>query len=363
MRRWRTPPPVRSLSVATGSEAVEGNWPMTSATPSGALRLLGAGMVALGSVGAAVQAAATRRDRRAFPAPGRMIDVGGHRLHLDVRGTDQGAPTVVLEAGLGSFSSNWHWVHQELAGTTRVVAYDRAGLGWSDRGPRPRDARRIATELHTALKRAGLQPPYLLVGHSFGGLPVRMFADCYRDEVAGMVLADASHPDQWVRWPIRHADLLLLVSQRLTAVLAWLGLLRLFDLSAPTSNGLPERQVAELRARSAVPRTAETEADQIASWRTSTRAQVNRAGDLSPLPLFVLGVSEQPRGAQTLTALQAELPGLSTNSAFRIVQGATHESLIARREHAGAVVEAVLETLESARTGQPLADPRRAAVR
>jgi pimeloyl-ACP methyl ester carboxylesterase len=317
---------------------------------------------ALGAAGAVVQALATRRDRGAFPAPGRMIDVGGHRLHLDVRGTDHATATVVLEAGMGSFSSNWHWVHQELAATTRVVAYDRAGLGWSDRGPRPRDARRIATELHTALKRAGVQGPYVLVGHSFGGLPVRMFADCYRDEVAGIVLADASHPDQWVRWPIRHADLILLVSQRVVAALAWLGLLRLFDLSAPTSAGLPERQAAELRARSAVPRTAATEADQIAAWRTSSRAQVNSAGDLSPLPLFVLGVSEQPRGAETLTTLQTELPGLSTNSAFRVVQGATHESLIARREHARAVVDAVLDVLESARTGQPLANPATAAA-
>ena len=167
---------------------------------------------AMGSA-AAVQQALTVRDRGRYPAPGVLVQVDGHQMHLQVRGAHTGGPTVVLEAGMGSFSPNWYWVQQELAPTVRSVAYDRAGLGWSRRSRRPRDAQTIAVELRDALREAGIQPPYVLAGHSFGGLPVRAFADLYPELTAGLVLVDASHPDQWVRWPMRHAAKILEVSQ------------------------------------------------------------------------------------------------------------------------------------------------------
>jgi pimeloyl-ACP methyl ester carboxylesterase len=133
-------------------------------------------VVALGGFGAFAQAVAAHQDRQAFPPPGRLVDVGGHRLHLQVMGEQHTGPTVVLEAGLDSFSTNWHWVQSDLASSVRVVAYDRAGLGWSEPGPPPRDARQSATELHVALQRAGIGGPYLLAGHSYGGLVARVFA-------------------------------------------------------------------------------------------------------------------------------------------------------------------------------------------
>jgi pimeloyl-ACP methyl ester carboxylesterase len=306
-------------------------------TPAARFLRGGAAVLGVAGVGALVQAWATRRDRRRYPPPGVLVDVGGHRLHLDVRGDGPG-PTVVLEAGMGSFSPNWYWVQSELAQGLRVVAYDRAGLGWSERGTASRDADTLAVELHTALLAAGVPGPYVLAGHSFGGLPVRAFAQRYPGETAGLVLVDASNPDQWVRWPVRNADRMIRASQRTTAVLARVGLLRLVDLSKGISAGLPDRQVAELRARSALPGASAVEAEQMAAWPTS-RAQL--VSDLGALPLVVLGVTEQPRGAETLTALQAELPGLSTRSVRRVVQGATHESLVARREHALAVVAAI----------------------
>ena len=104
-------------------------------------------IIGLPIVGAIYQAIATARDKRNFPPPGQLIDTGGHRLHLHVTGTDTGKPTVILEAGMASFSSNFVWVQQELEQTTRVVAYDRSGLGWSDPGLKPRDAQRSAKEL------------------------------------------------------------------------------------------------------------------------------------------------------------------------------------------------------------------------
>jgi pimeloyl-ACP methyl ester carboxylesterase len=131
------------------------------------------------------------------PPPGRMVDVGGHRLHLVCAGA--GSPTVVLESGMADAWVVWDRLLPELARTTRTCAYDRAGIGYSEPGPLPRDSRRIAAELHTLLERAGERPPYVLVGHSFGGLHVRRFAGDHPEQVVGMVLVDATHEEFLVR--------------------------------------------------------------------------------------------------------------------------------------------------------------------
>lgn len=278
-----------------------------------------------------------------------MVDVGGFRMHLDVRGESRGKPTVVLEAGLGSFSANWHWVQQALMEHARVVAYDRAGLGWSDPSPGPRDAGTMAAELHTALQTAGIEGPYVLAGHSFGGLVVRAFAELHRPETAGLVLVDASHPDQWARWPVPNAHRLQLLSLQVSAAAARLGLFRVFDAFGTVSAGLPERQVAELKARFALPRTSDVEVDEMREWESTTRPFLHAAAPLGDLPFAVIGVGVQPMGAATLTALQQELPGLSTNSARRVVADATHESLIADRDHANRVAEAILAVIDAGR--------------
>jgi pimeloyl-ACP methyl ester carboxylesterase len=297
---------------------------------------------------AAVQQALTIRDRRRYPPPGLLVNVDGHPMHLQVRGPDSSGPTVVLEAGMGSFSPNWYWVQQELALRIRSVAYDRAGLGWSRPSRRPRDAQTIAAELRDALREAGLEPPYVLAGHSFGGLPVRAFADLYPELTAGLVLVDASHPDQWVRWPTPHADRILEVSQRILGGFGWFGLLRALHLARGISAGLPARQAAELRAGAALPGFAATEAAQIRSWSVS-RQQLNAAAPLGDLPLAVLAVSEQPVGGELLTALQRELAGLTENASFEIVQGASHESVISNREHAQVVANTIEAVVQAAR--------------
>ena len=225
---------------------------------------------------------------------------------------------------MGSFSPNWHWVQEELAPTIRTVAYDRAGLGWSRRSGRPRDAQTIAVELRDALREAGIEPPYVLAGHSFGGLPVRAFVDLYPELAAGLILVDASHPDQWVRWPTPHADRILEVSQRIFGCLGWLGVLRALNLARGITAGLPARQAAELRAGAALPGFAATEAAQIA-------------------------VSEQPVGGELLTALQRELAELTENASFEVVQGASHESLISNREHARVVAKTIQAVVHAAR--------------
>ena len=127
------------------------------------------------------------------------VDVGGHSLNLLIGG--QGSPAVVFEGGFGVGIASWSTVQKEVAAFARTVSYDRAGLGQSELGPKPRSAKQIATELHTALEKAGVKPPYVLVGHSFGGIYVRVFAEMYPKEVVAMVLLDPSLPsfNDWLK--------------------------------------------------------------------------------------------------------------------------------------------------------------------
>jgi pimeloyl-ACP methyl ester carboxylesterase len=128
-----------------------------------------------------------------YPPTGKMVDAGGHLLHIHMMG--KGSPAVIMENGSGDFSFIWDLVQPELSKTTTTVSYDRAGFAWSQEGPLPRSGRQIVYELHTALHNAGIKGPYILVGQSFGGFLVRSFARFYKNEVAGMVLVDALNED------------------------------------------------------------------------------------------------------------------------------------------------------------------------
>jgi pimeloyl-ACP methyl ester carboxylesterase len=136
-----------------------------------------------------------RMARHHNPPPGRLVDVGPHRLHLRCLGS--GDPTVVFDAALGASSLSWSLVQPSVAEFTRACAYDRAGFAWSDGGPRPRTAGRIADELHALLVKAAVPAPYVLVGHSFGGLVVRLFAARHPQLVAGLVLIEPAVPEEW----------------------------------------------------------------------------------------------------------------------------------------------------------------------
>ena len=132
---------------------------------------------------------------KAPPFPGRLVSLGTHRLHLLCAGS--GTPPVILDAALGGSSLSWTYVLPAVAEFTTACAYDRAGFGWSDAGPMPRTAGRIAGELHTLLATANIQPPYVLVGHSFGGFTIRAYASSHPEDVAGLVLVDPAHPEDW----------------------------------------------------------------------------------------------------------------------------------------------------------------------
>ena len=135
-----------------------------------------------------------RKDKAlTYSPPGKLVDVGGYRLHLNCTG--KGGPAIVLIAGGGDFSFDWDLVQPDVSRFARVCSYDRAGLAWSDPGPTPRTMGQDAYELHTLLKAARIKAPYVLVGHSVGGLIARVYAERYADEVAGMVLVDSTHED------------------------------------------------------------------------------------------------------------------------------------------------------------------------
>jgi pimeloyl-ACP methyl ester carboxylesterase len=158
------------------------------------------GLVLLALLGLLYQGVASAIDASTYPPPGQLIDVGGYRLHLYCTGsTSPGQPTVILESGLGGTSLDWRRVQPAVAQFTRVCSYERAGYGWSDAGPSPRTSQQLVTELHTLLVKARVPGPYVLVGHSFGGLHVQLYAFRYPQEVAGLVLVDSQSGDLWVR--------------------------------------------------------------------------------------------------------------------------------------------------------------------
>ena len=127
----------------------------------------------------------------------KLVDVGGHRLWIECQGS--GSPTVILEGGLGVYSGTWIAVMPTVGRVTRVCRFDRAGLGQSERGPMPRTSKRMVAELHTLLAKGGIDGPYVLVGHSFAGLNIHLYASSYPKDVAGLVFVDAIHPDLDVR--------------------------------------------------------------------------------------------------------------------------------------------------------------------
>lgn len=163
------------------------------------IKVIGAALAALVGTGATYQYVGTKLDERRYPPIGRMVDVGGYKLHMIDQGV--GSSTVVLDSGTGCGSLDWSLVQPEIAKFARVISYDRAGYAWSDPSPLARTSANIVDELHMLLKNSGAPGPYILVGHSFGGIDVRLYASKYPDEVAGVVLVDASHEDQLEKLP------------------------------------------------------------------------------------------------------------------------------------------------------------------
>jgi len=313
-------------------------------------------LLALSAVGASWEWFAERRDRAAFPPPGRLVDAGGLRLHMRIEGAAALKPTVILECGIGGATScNWGWIEPEVARFARVVAYDRAGLGWSDPGPLPRDGRRIATELHAALRNAGLRGPYVFVGHSYGGLLARIFTDAYPDEVAGLVLAEPSHPALFARAPgFGRAVSVIGIGVRIAPYAARLGIIRaLLPLFPTDADVLPPADGAAQRAFLASPAHWRGVAAELPSWRRDTSPEALAARGFGDRPLIVLTAGSHA-GACGWARLQASTAALSSDHEQRFVPGATHGSIVNDRRYASAITEAVREVVAAVRSHRRL---------
>jgi pimeloyl-ACP methyl ester carboxylesterase len=310
-------------------------------------------LLGLASIGGGYQTLGEVADAKAYPMPGQLIDVGGHRLHLSCTGS--GTPTVVLEPGAGEMSSSLGWIAPAVARDTRVCVYDRAGRGWSEPADTAQDGAQIATDLHTLLQRGQVPGPYVLAGHSFGGLYVLTFAARYPDEVAGMVLVDSTAPASAATTGTPSAghggssNGMRRVSA-LVSTAARLGLGRLYGQVAAGS--LPPRSRGEVGASVANPSTLRSTIDEYLQAGASAE-QAAALGDFADKPLIVLTAGSGHDAAWS--AAQNRLARLSINSVHRIIAGATHEDLIGNEEDAAATTQAILDVVASVRSPRRLA--------
>ena len=305
----------------------------------------------LASAGGIYEMVSEAGDADAFPMPGQLIDVGGHSLHLSCTGS--GSPTVVLQAGGTEMSSAFGWIAPAVARETQVCVYDRAGRGWSEFADSPQDATQISTDLRTLLARGNVPGPYVLAGHSFGGLYVLTFAALYPDDVAGLVLVDSTAPaatnEVSVPTEKNSYDLLGRISA-LASSSARLGLGRL--LAESEYGTLPAQSRDEIRASAASAIYLQSSIDEYIQGGASGREAASLT-DFADKPLVVLtaGVGSS---ATWMTA-QDHLATLSSNSAHHVIEGAAHGPLIHDQQFAAASTQAILDVLSSVRNDEPLA--------
>lgn len=308
------------------------------------------GAMGLAAVGGAYQGVGAAVDSSSVAMPGRLVDVGGHRLHLSCAGT--GSPTVVVEAGGGEQAANLGWITSAVQHDTTICTYDRAGRGWSEDAAAPQDAVAISTDLDTLLHRAGLPGPYVIAGHSFGGLYAMTFAARHPDEVAGMVLIDSTAPHYDGTGVVPPGSASYDVLGRVAALassVSRLGIGRLYAVVAPSD--LPPTERDQVRASTAKPGMLRTTIEEYGRANDSMQeaASLHDFGD-KPLVVLSAGVGSDADWPQK----QQRLAALSTDSVHRVVDGASHEALVGDPVHASTTSAAIVDVVNAVRTGKPL---------
>ncbi|MBI1277588.1 MAG: alpha/beta fold hydrolase [Anaerolineaceae bacterium] len=316
-------------------------------------------LVAVSVVGMTYQTVAEASDKATYLPPGQMVTVDGHLMHINCTGT--GSPTIILEAGAYSFSSEWYWVQHQLESTNRVCSYDRAGNGWSETVGGPRDGLTIAHDLHALLKAASVAPPYIMVGHSLGGVTNSIYAREYPAEVQGLVLVDSAVPIglNWTDAEFQNYMDTNASAYGVMMTLGRVGALRFIIRNEFRGYGYPALIVDELTAfKSTLSAVNTWDAEvRLAQWELSQQA--NAARDAGALPLVVLWAGHPeltaPEDRAKLEAIWTLVPVSSSNSATRIVDGSDHGSIIGNMDYAAQVTQAVHDVLESIRSDQPVA--------
>src|ERR1700677_5002831 len=308
-------------------------------------------LVLLAAAGFFYENTSESRDHRFHPMPGRLVDVGSYRLHINCAG--QGTPVVILDSGLGDSYISWSKVQPEIAKSTRVCSYDRAGFGYSDSSAPPRTSKVMAEELHTLLHNSGISPPYVLVGHSMGGDNVRLFARFYRNEMAGVVLVDSSHPEKEKRFPqaLNDMDKTCVREQEFLAYSMPFGIPRLLGFCETD----PKVRAADCNFHSAREGLRELK------MFPESAAEAATAGSLGDLPLAVL-THDPDKPQPDLPAdlekpvndawqqMQEELAHLSTRSTHVIAKNSGHYIQLDRPD---LVIEAVRHVVDQVSQPRP----------
>ena len=302
-------------------------------------------LAAIAATGVAYEAIAGTGDLSAYPPAGRLVDVGGYRLHLDCRG--EGTPTIVMDAGLGGSSLDWILVQSKLASTTQVCSYDRAGMGWSEPGPAPRSPAHIAEELHLLLANAGVPGPYVLVAHSLAGKNARMFASAYPADVAGMVLVDAR--SERVDALSSKADTdgfsaALQGQATMYALARRLGIARLAGAGLIDEPLVPPSVATEMVLLQTNPGAIEeTTAEGLAR---SADDAVLATATLGSMPLVVIAAADSMSNTPNWPAAQAGLAALSTKGRLVVAEHSKH---YVQLDDPNVVIDSVSEVLASLR--------------
>jgi len=305
------------------------------------------GVYALCALGGGYQTVQESRDRRTYGAPGQLVDVGGHRLHLSCVGA--GTPTVLLESGLGEGAAYWGWIASAVAHDTQVCAYDRAGRGWSEPASASQDGVAVATDLHILLDRGHVPGPFVLVGHSSGAQYVRIFAGRYPEQAAGVVLLDGQPAEAFERLP--HFPAFYDGFRRAVGLLPLLARLGVGRLVVSASVGsLPPDAQAMQRVNDSSARAARSLRDEFIELPTSL-AQARSFQSLGDRPLVVVTAARDAEAGWL--PLQDDMARLSTNSSHRIVPF-THDALITDQTAAQTSIQAVRDVVRAVRSGTPL---------
>jgi pimeloyl-ACP methyl ester carboxylesterase len=301
-------------------------------------------LAALGTAGAVHQSGAERKLRAQFPPPGQMVDVGGRRLHLYCTGAGDG-PTVVIEAGAGAFSVNHRAVQQRVAEFARVCTYDRAGYGWSDPAPPGRSLVDRVHDLHAVLHLGGVPEPYVLAGHSMGGLLVQIYQQRYPKEVAGMVLIEGTNPNYMFGKPVGRTLATMGVGVKAGAWAVSMGLKPVVDQFSNVMK-VPKGQPAE-SALSFLAGPLRVRAEDLAFYGKPLRGARydGSKGSLHDLPLAVV-TRGSGGGGGGWNAAQAALAAMSTRSTIVGAERSGHNVNIDRPD---VVAEAIRQVWETAR--------------
>ncbi|WP_329475431.1 alpha/beta hydrolase [Kribbella sp. NBC_01484] len=282
---------------------------------------------------------------------GQLVDVGPYRLHLECTGSR--GPIVILEPGGGGSAASMGLIAPAVARDSRVCVYDRAGRGWSDPAASPPDGAQIATDLHNLLDRAHVPGPYVLAGHSFGGLYVRTYAAKYPEEVAGLVLVDSTAAKSTRVSPQKASSYSVL--KHLSSLVATTSRLGVGHLVADTGfSDLPPRYRDDARATAATGKEMSGFLDEFGVANRS-EAEAGELRSLDAKPLVVL--TAELDNAKGWIAAQNEMATLSTNSLHRVESGSTHASFVENPAHAAAVTRAIHDVVVSVQTGEPLKGP------